>query len=70
VNANIGLILQIIMNALQLAPVAVGTIAKVKELLAADPTVEAGMQAILAGTIQADDATTEMIRQWKAETQT
>lgn len=66
-SVNIGLILQIIMSALQLAPVGIAAIAKIKEVLAADPTVEAGMQGILAGTIQADDATVEMIRQWRAE---
>ena len=63
---DIGLILQIINAALQLAPLAVTTIASVKELLAKDPTVAEGMQAILDGTIAADEATIEMIRQWKA----
>lgn len=68
-NANVGLILQIITAALQLAPVAVSTITSIKQLLAADPTVEEGMKAILDGTIEADDATIEMVRQWRAETQ-
>jgi hypothetical protein len=65
--ASIILILQIINGALQLAPLAIETIAGVKELLAKDPTVAAGMQAILDGTIAADDAQLEMARQWRVE---
>lgn len=60
------LILQIINAALQLLPVAAETIAKIKADLAADPTVQAEFDAILAGTIAADDQTLALIEDWKA----
>lgn len=65
-SANIGLILQIISSALQLVPLGIDTISKVKEVLGKDPAVAEGLQSILDGTIAADDATIEMARQWKA----
>jgi hypothetical protein len=63
---NIGLILQIISAALQLAPLGLATIQGVKELLAKDPTVAEGMQAILDGTIAADDATIALVQELRA----
>jgi hypothetical protein len=65
-SVNIGLILSIINAALQLAPIGTAAYISIRNLLAKDPAIAEGMQAILDGTIAADDATVEMIRQWKA----
>jgi hypothetical protein len=63
---NIGLILQIISSALQLAPIGVEAISRIKGILAADPTIAEGMQAILDGTIATDDATVAMVQEFRA----
>ncbi len=60
------LVLQIINAALLLLPVAAETVAKIKATLAADPTVAAEFEAILAGTIAADDQTLALIEDWRS----
>jgi hypothetical protein len=60
------LILQIINAALQLLPVAAETITKIKADVAADPTVAAEFEAILAGTIAADDEAMALIEEWRS----
>ena len=65
-TANVAGALQIITAALQLIPVGAATAAKIRELLSQDPNVAGALDAILAGTIAADDATLEMARVWTA----
>ena len=63
--ADVAGILQIITAALQLIPVGAATAAKIRELLGQDPNVAGALDAILAGTIAADDAALEMARVWR-----
>jgi hypothetical protein len=63
---NVTLILQIISAAMSLIPVAESTITGIKQLLATDPTVQAGFEAILAQTETADEATLALIANFQA----
>jgi hypothetical protein len=63
--ATIAAVLQILTAALQLAPLAVETIAGIKALLAADPAVPEELSKILAGTADDNAATLALIQSWR-----
>jgi hypothetical protein len=63
---TVTLILQIISAAMQLAPLGLDTMLRIKALLAKDPAVAENLAAILAGAIETDEQTLAMIRDYQA----
>jgi hypothetical protein len=63
---NVSLALQIISAALQLTPLGLETVLRIKALLAQDPTIAENMAAILEGAVETDAATLAMIRDYRS----
>ena len=61
-------VLQIINGVFQLVPFGAQTILGIKHLLAQDPAMAEGMQALLDQTLASNAATIAEIRQWRDET--
>jgi len=63
---SIALILQILTAALQLAPLGLGTITSIKQLLAKDPAMPADLAKILLDTAHDNAATLAAVQAWNA----
>lgn len=64
---NPALVIQIITAALQLTPLAITTVAGVKQLLAADPSIPAELAKILNDTASDNAASLAAIQEWMKE---